>query len=58
MLTQTRQPVLKQFRGSSTENSPIQGGQEVTVHPDNTHLGINISLLSTVQHAVQCKMVG
>jgi len=31
----------------------IQDGREVTVHPDNTHLRLNISLLSTAQHAVQ-----
>ena len=36
----------------------LQGGQEVTVHPENTHLRLNISLQCTAQHAVQCKMVG
>jgi hypothetical protein len=36
----------------------VQGGREVTVHPDNTYLRLNISLHSTAQHAVQCKMVG
>jgi len=35
----------------------VQGGREVTVHPDNTHLRLNLSLHSTAQHAVQCKMV-
>ena len=39
------------------QNVYIQGGQEVTVHPDNTHLRLNISLHSTAQHTVQCKMV-
>jgi len=34
----------------------LQGGREVTVHPDNTHLRLNLSLHSTAQHAVQCKM--
>ena len=34
----------------------VQGGREVTVHPDNTHLRLNLSLHSTAQHAVQCKM--
>jgi hypothetical protein len=36
----------------------VQGGREVTVHPDNTRLRLNISLHCTSQHAVQCKMVG
>ena len=36
----------------------VQGGREVTVHPENTHLRLNISLQCTAQHAVQCKMVG
>jgi hypothetical protein len=36
----------------------LQGGREVTVHQDNTHLSLNISLHCTAQHAVQCKMVG
>jgi hypothetical protein len=36
----------------------VQDGREVTVHPDNTHLRLNISLHCTGQHAVQCKMVG
>jgi len=36
----------------------VQGGREVTVHPENTHLRLNISLRCTAQHAVQCKMVG
>ena len=36
----------------------LQGGREVTVHPENTHLRLNISLQCTAQHAVQCKMVG
>jgi len=35
----------------------IQGGREVTVHPDITHLRLNISLHSTAQHAIRCKMV-
>jgi hypothetical protein len=34
----------------------VQGGREVTVHPDNTHLRLNLSLHGTAQHAVQCKM--
>ena len=29
-----------------TKGAHIQGGREVTVHPDNTHLRLNISLLS------------
>ena len=36
----------------------VQGGREVTVHTENTHLRLNISLQCTAQHAVQCKMVG
>jgi hypothetical protein len=36
----------------------LQGGREVTVHPDNMHFRLNISLHCTAQHAVQCKMVG
>ena len=36
----------------------IQSGREVTVHSENTHLRLNISLQCTAQHAVQCKMVG
>jgi hypothetical protein len=36
----------------------IQSGREVTVHPDNTHLRLNINFHCTAQHAVQCKMVG
>jgi len=36
----------------------LQGGREVTVHPENTHLRLNIILQCTAQHAVQCKMVG
>jgi len=35
----------------------VQGGREVTGHPDNTHLRLNISLHSTAQHTVQCKML-
>jgi hypothetical protein len=35
---------------------PILGGREVTIHPDNTHLRLNLNLHSTAQHAVQCKM--
>jgi hypothetical protein len=35
----------------------LQGGREVTVNPENTHLKHNSSLHSTAQHAVQCKMV-
>jgi hypothetical protein len=31
----------------------LQGGQEVTVHPDNTHLRLNLSLHSTAQHSTQ-----
>ena len=30
----------------------IQDGREVTVHPDNTHLRLNINLHSIAQHAV------
>ena len=37
--------------------SIVQDGREVTVHPDNTHLRHNLSLHSTAQHALQCKMV-
>jgi hypothetical protein len=36
----------------------IQSGREVTVHPDNTHPRLSISLHCTAQHAVQYKMVG
>jgi hypothetical protein len=36
----------------------VQGGREVTVHTDNRHLRLNLSLHSTAQHVVQCKMVG
>jgi len=35
----------------------MQGGREFTVHPDNTHLTLNLSLHSTAQHVVQSKMV-
>jgi hypothetical protein len=34
----------------------IQDGREITEHPDNTHIRINLSLHNTAQHAVQCKM--
>ena len=34
----------------------IQCGREITVHADNTHLRLNISLYRTAQHAIQCKM--
>ena len=34
-------------------NSVLQGGREVTVHPDNTHLRLNLSLHSTAQHSTQ-----
>ena len=39
-------------------NVQLQGGREVSVNPENTHLRLNISLQCTAQHAVQCKMVG
>jgi hypothetical protein len=47
-----------QYKIHPNETVTIQGGQEVTVHPDNTHLRLNISLHCTAQHAVQCKMAG
>jgi hypothetical protein len=28
----------------------------VTLHPDNTHLRLNLNLRRTARHAVQCKM--
>ena len=34
----------------------VQGGREVTVHLDSTHLRLNISLHRTAQHVVLCKM--
>ena len=40
------------------KNFNVKDGREVTVHPENTHLRLNISLQCTAQHAVQYKMVG
>jgi hypothetical protein len=34
------------------QNGNKQDRREVTVHPDNTHLTLNMSLKSTAQHAV------
>jgi len=44
-------------KGTQLYGQLIQGGREVTVHPDNTHLRLYLSLHSTAPHAVQCKMV-
>ena len=45
-------------KSSLTPEIHVQGSREVTVHPENTHLRLNISLQCTAQHAVQCKIVG
>ena len=50
-------PQCSCFTNTLHAHPTIQSGREVTVHPDNTHLRLNISLDSTVQHTVQCKMV-
>ena len=42
--------------GCGKKKLALQVGKEVALHPDNKHLRLNLSLHSTAQHAVQCKM--